>query len=172
MEKGLSDVANLTTPYSKDMRLIPWIKTIDSNGLMEIRFNKPVIPVIDLLLIKTSDFNVRFEQNSFEKDQTADFKWNVTYFDPFRLFVQLYFSVPIDISQGSIKDMAYVCMQKEIFMIEDKWGLYRYWQGYNDTLNTTDEAANQTTTVTEEVVEEEFSKYKKKSEEDEEESYT
>jgi hypothetical protein len=35
--------------------------------------------------------------------------------------------VPIDISQGSIKDMAYVCMQKEIFMIEDKWGLYRYW---------------------------------------------
>jgi hypothetical protein len=35
--------------------------------------------------------------------------------------------VPIDISQGKLKDMAYVCMKKEMFMIEDKWGLYRYW---------------------------------------------
>jgi hypothetical protein len=68
MEKGLHDVANVTTPYSKDTPLIPYIKTIDSNGLMEIRFNKPVIPVTEFLLIKTSDFNVRFEQNSFEKD--------------------------------------------------------------------------------------------------------
>jgi hypothetical protein len=39
-------------------------------------------------------------------------------------------------------------MAKEMFMIEDEWGLYRYWEGYNDTLNTTGEAANQTTTVT------------------------
>ena len=68
MEKGLRDVANVMTPYSKDTPLIPYIKTIDSNGLMEIRFNKPVIPVSDFLLIKTSNFNVRFEQNSFEKD--------------------------------------------------------------------------------------------------------
>ena len=53
MEKGLPDVANVTTKYSKDEPLIAWVKTIDSNGLMEVRYNKPVIPLADLTVIKT-----------------------------------------------------------------------------------------------------------------------
>ena len=57
-------------------------------------------------------------------------------------------------------------------MIEDKWGLYRYWQGYNDTLNTTDESANQTSTVKTEEVKEETIIYKKKSSNNEETSYS
>jgi hypothetical protein len=84
-DKGLPSVTNITTPYSKDVPLISWIKTIDSNGLMEVCFNKPVIPVGDLRVIKTSDFNIRFEQNLFEVDQTKDFSWYVTYMDPFRI---------------------------------------------------------------------------------------
>jgi hypothetical protein len=51
LQKGLPSVANITTPYSKDVPLIAWIKTIDSNGLMEVRYNKPVIPVGDLRAI-------------------------------------------------------------------------------------------------------------------------
>jgi hypothetical protein len=61
-------------------------------------------------------------------------------------------------------------MVKEMFMIEDKWGLYRYWEGYNDTLNTTDEAANQTKSVRNEDGANKTSiVYKKKSKEDDEE---
>ena len=50
--------------------LLAWIESIDQVGMMEIRYNKPVIPVQNISLITIEDFKMELRQNSDEVDQT------------------------------------------------------------------------------------------------------
>lgn len=104
------------------------IESVSITGLMTISYNRRVIPLTNVTWITANEFHMRFEQRSDEIDQTDEFKYEVIKHTPDNLFVQLYFSEPLDVSQGVELDLVHVDMMRKLFMVEDLNGVYSEWK--------------------------------------------
>jgi hypothetical protein len=92
-----------------------------------ISYNRRIIPNIDLTLIKESQFKVVFEMLSDEYDQTKEFTYKILDQTPFNIYLQLYFSRPLEVSQGTMKDRIHITMLNSLFMVEDLQGDFDSW---------------------------------------------
>jgi len=54
-----------------------WIESINSIGIMEIRFSDKVIPVQNITNVTELDYFIEFEQFGDEQDQTKEFTWKL-----------------------------------------------------------------------------------------------
>lgn len=52
----------------------------------------------------------------------------MTKFAPKYILVDLYFSKPLLVSQGNVRDNAHVWMRQDIFMLKDEAGLWKSWK--------------------------------------------
>ena len=57
-----------------------WIESINSIGLMEIRYSDKVIPIKNITNVTELDYLIEFEQFSDEIDQTREFNWTLIKF--------------------------------------------------------------------------------------------
>ena len=95
---------------------------------MEIRWSNPVLTARNLTNVQETHYKLVLTQNSDEVDQSMEFTWELLKFAPTYSLTQLNFVRPKEISAGSILDMITVYMDREIFMIQDVWGLYKNWE--------------------------------------------
>lgn len=86
---------------------------------MTIRTNETVIVYDDYSMLTLQDFEVSYVQNSFEEEQEMAFTLvNITTRE---ITVNLTFSKPILVSQGTIADRVSVKLNKDLFLMPMKY---------------------------------------------------
>ena len=127
-EAELDDQTEASTNSTEELEpLMAYVESISPTGYTVISYNRRIIPNNDLTLIKESQFKVVFEMLSDEYDQTKEFTYKILDQTPFNIYLQLYFSRPLEVSQGTMKDRIHITMLNSLFMVEDLQGDFDSW---------------------------------------------
>ena len=119
--------------------IIAWIESLDKVGNLEIRFSVPVLAVENVSEVQRNDFNIILKQMSNEKDQSEQFKFNVTESTPQGLKCKLTFEDALSISTGEIEDRIYVYMRREVFMNRDTEDWHKTYTNPYEVIELTEE---------------------------------